>query len=205
MPTLVTAGDLVAFLRAGRGQPVQPVPERRSFQRPGNTAAIPLTVSALRRGDVSPGDVYVPRRLPAEDLPCEPMPEPPPVAPAPKLGVRTASASAERAPPSAATSQRSGRAPGCGVAGRPPSSSSRLGTHRASPSPVGTGRHSVAHPRVSTPGPRGTPRGGYAGGRRISPTRALTRASPRRGAGVLQTAVDAHAAPYRAAKRPPHH
>ncbi|KAJ9449214.1 hypothetical protein DIPPA_31221 [Diplonema papillatum] len=63
---LQTAGDLAAFIKGSKAQDPSPRPQR-NFPKPGNTAAIPLTISALRRKDredavaQNPDEYYVPR------------------------------------------------------------------------------------------------------------------------------------------------
>ena len=51
MPTskLETAADLVSFIRGSRGRPVKASTGRPAFNKPGNTAAIPLTIAYVLR------------------------------------------------------------------------------------------------------------------------------------------------------------
>eukprot|EP01060_Flectonema_neradi_P032228 TRINITY_DN5088_c0_g1_i1.p1 TRINITY_DN5088_c0_g1~~TRINITY_DN5088_c0_g1_i1.p1 ORF type:complete len:205 (+),score=27.07 TRINITY_DN5088_c0_g1_i1:132-746(+) len=48
MTKLETAADLVSFIRSARGREAKPK-ERPVFNKPGNTAAIPLTIATLKK------------------------------------------------------------------------------------------------------------------------------------------------------------
>eukprot|EP00756_Hemistasia_phaeocysticola_P063662 Hpha_TRINITY_DN7138_c0_g1::TRINITY_DN7138_c0_g1_i1::g.29927::m.29927 len=78
MGDMKVASDLVQWLKDQQGEKARERPVSPPFVRPGNSAAIPLNLRALRRAeslrDANPADYYVPRHqpLPDEEPPATP-------------------------------------------------------------------------------------------------------------------------------------
>eukprot|EP01062_Namystynia_karyoxenos_P074315 TRINITY_DN71195_c0_g1_i1.p1 TRINITY_DN71195_c0_g1~~TRINITY_DN71195_c0_g1_i1.p1 ORF type:complete len:253 (+),score=46.29 TRINITY_DN71195_c0_g1_i1:79-759(+) len=222
---LRTAGDLVAWLKAAKegGAGSDPLQRSRthSFTRPGNTAAIPLNLRALRKGDptspASAADFYISRHQPmsmsagpdvlasaADDCGGDAARSPPRRPVTDTARVRSASGSAQpllRRPPAAAATAGRRAAPG-GAARAPAQGAPGAARGAAAAGPQRGGYSAAAAPGVRRPPPHAAaPRCAslsQPAPLRQSGTHAVARKG--HGQGISQAAINAVVGAYRTDK-----